>query len=100
MAVRGFDPDSWRLMLAKEHMCAVGFFMYPELGSDFGVSPLLSILPQKPEHIKKLIGNGMHLVTQCAWMMYVLGHCVRANQMPLRPVCVSTDPEDVEDLEM
>eukprot|EP00435_Cladocopium_sp_Y103_P031773 s3755_g8.t1 len=75
MAVDASDPDSWKLMTPLEHFAAMGFLVYPELYEHFGRFPLTEFLKTySGAQLKKFVGNGMHLVTQCAWMFYVLGN--------------------------
>ena len=51
--------------------------MYPGMSGAWGVSPLRGILEQySAGQIQSLAGNGMHLVTQSAFMLYVLGNTV------------------------
>ena len=75
MAVNSDDADSWKLMTAFEHFAAMGFLVFPELVNNFGEYPSKPFLQGfSSTQLKKFLGNGMHLVTQCAWMLYVLGH--------------------------
>ena len=69
------DASSWKLMTTFEHFAAMGFFVFPEIGQRFGEYPGKSFLDTfSSTQLKRFLGNGMHLVTQCAWMFYVLGH--------------------------
>lgn len=71
------DGDGWILATAKKHFGALGFVMHPVEGSVFGRSPLANVsdaLELPAPHLKLLSGNGMHLHTQAAWMMYVLSN--------------------------
>ena len=75
MSVSSDDPDSWKLMTAFEHFAAMGYLVFPELSEKFGEYPSKHFLQSfSSSQLKKFLGNGMHLVTQCAWMLYVLGN--------------------------
>ncbi|CAK9029031.1 Uncharacterized protein (Fragment) [Durusdinium trenchii] len=80
VAVNTQRPDSWEIMTALEHFAAMGFLLFPEMQEDFGKSPMSEALEGLSSfQLKKFVGNGMHLVTQCAWMMYVLGNTSRVD---------------------
>ena len=67
----------WRMGCPFEYLAAMGFHMYPGMSGAWGVSPLRGILEQySAGQIQSLAGNGMHLVTQSAFMLYVLGNTV------------------------
>ena len=75
MAVDANNRDSWKLMTPFEHFAAMGFLVFPDLYENFGRFPLTDFLKTfSASQLKKFLGNGMHLVTQCAWMFYVLGN--------------------------
>ena len=67
----------WRMGCPFEYLAAMGFHMYPDMSGAWGVSPLRGLLEQYGSgQIQSLAGNGMHLVTQSAFMLYVLGNTV------------------------
>jgi hypothetical protein len=77
----GGGRDDWRIALGLEHISALGFNMYPEPGCAFPrtkLHPILSSL--SPGQQKLLAGNGMHLITECPWMMCVLCNIVRIDR--------------------
>lgn len=75
MTVQDHDADSWQLRTTFEHFAAMGFLVFPELCKHFDGYPLKSFLQTfSSSQLKRFLGNGMHLVTQCAWMFYVLGN--------------------------
>jgi hypothetical protein len=75
MCLKGDDADNWNLATGLEHFTAMGFRMHqPELGK-FGLSKLRDIIADLPPYKQKaLIGNGMHLLTQCSFMLYILAN--------------------------
>ncbi len=65
----------WRMGCPFEYLAAMGFHMYPDMSGSWGVSPLRGILePYSAGQIQSLAGNGMHLVTQASFMLYVLSY--------------------------
>ena len=74
------DIADMQVAVAREHLLAMGFNMYPPEGSLLPPSPLvtaLSACSMSRSEIKRLGGNSMHMVTQAAWMMYVLSNLIR-----------------------
>lgn len=70
----------WTLGLPFEHLSAMGFHMYPEMAGKWGLSVLHGLLQDlSPCQMQGLTGNGMHLVTQASWMMYVLSNVSAKN---------------------
>ena len=91
MMVRNFEPSSWRLLLGLEHFASMGFHIYPQMCGVFAATPMLPTLHSlSPEQLKRLLGNGMHLATQAAWMCYVLGHCASREQHSRLPTMISS----------
>jgi len=75
------EAGAWRLALGTEHFSALGFRMHLSPDSKLPVTKLKPILGGlAPAQQKLLAGNGMHLVTQCAWQMYVLSDVVRVPE--------------------
>lgn len=71
------DPDGWRIGLALEHFAALGFFMFGPMCKSFPMSRLKPVLGRlSVAHAKSLAGNGMHLVTQCAWTYFCFANLV------------------------
>ena len=69
------DDGGWKLATKYEHMGAMGFHVHANVDSAFPISKLRQILGQLSDsQVKVLMGNAMHLVTQCAWQMYVLSN--------------------------
>ena len=62
-------------------MAAMGFPMYSAMASGTGsgcLIPMVDLLRRlQPGQVKKLIENGMHLMTQAACMLCVLALCGR-----------------------
>eukprot|EP00975_Prorocentrum_lima_P062851 12887927-Prorocentrum_lima.AAC.1 len=53
----------------------MGFHMFRDMSQEFGVSIMRNILEQVGHHgLQSLCGNGMHLVTQACWMLYVFSN--------------------------
>eukprot|EP00971_Amphidinium_carterae_P225727 4476906-Amphidinium_carterae.1 len=76
--------SNWEIATCAEHLGALGFRMH----NDDAVFPLSNWKPVlatfESTQVKKLSGNGMHLQTQLAWMLYVLAFCVKkdSDEMP------------------
>ena len=65
-----------------EHFGALGFRAHGE--SEFPITKLHPILSTfECTHLKKLAGNGMHLQTQMALMVFILAFVVSAQQQHL-----------------
>ena len=81
----GAGRKDWRMATAKEHMVAQGFHAVPGASSSVHpVCPLANILDElrvSSKDIKKLSGNGMNLVTQSAFMMYIFANVVRRDSV-------------------
>ena len=79
------DPEEWYMPSVLEMFGAMGFHMHDATTADYPLSILHSIVSKlKPCQQKQLVGNGMHLVTQSAWMLYVLANVTKLD-----------DPNDV-----
>ena len=64
-----------RLASKLEHAQAMGWNV---LCDEYPLSPLCQVLQQlKPYEVKALVGNGMSLRVECAFMMYILSNLVR-----------------------
>lgn len=75
LSVDSEDADSWKIMTTMEHFASMGFLVFPELQETFsGWSGAQFLTDSSRFQLKRFLGNGMHLVTQAAWMFYVLGH--------------------------
>jgi hypothetical protein len=84
MCLKGDDKNDWRLATGLEHYSAMGFRMHrPTLGQ-FGFSKLHKIISDMPINKQKcLAGNGMHLLTQSAFMLYVMANIAPVdNRLP------------------
>ena len=67
-----------RLAIGMEHFNSMGFTVWPSGRLSKPSSGLMNVLKDLKHRQKKLLaGNAMHLVTQAAWQLYILGHCVR-----------------------
>ena len=94
--------ETWRMMLAPEHLSAMGFHVYDDMCADFPRSNTVEVLQSlaTPEQMKSLLGNGQHLATQASWMCYVLAHTVRRSpheqiSRSLRePFCYDDDSDE------
>jgi hypothetical protein len=65
----------WRLATGLDFLTAMGFHAFPQVAGQWGLSPMMPILSHlKNNQLHSLIGNGMHLVTQATWMVYVLSN--------------------------
>ena len=94
--VKNNDPGTFRLVTAKEHLAAMGFHMFPGQSNSFGVSRMAQLFEDcclTSQQTKKLLGNGMHLVTQAAWMLYVLGNTARVSSCDMRGMEFSNDSQ-------
>ena len=78
------EAGTWRIATAKEHMCANGFCASPAtMSTDFGICPSVTVLDSmnvSSQNIKLKSGNAMTLVTQIAWMAYVLSNIARIDR--------------------
>ena len=78
------EAGTWRIATAKEHMCANGFRALPATTTKgVGICPLVPVLDSMnvfSRSIKFMSGNGMNLVTQTAWMAYVLSNIARIDR--------------------
>ena len=82
MLMPGGDPEAstwgplnWRLATGLEHLGAMGFRVFDDELGPCRLSKLMDPLKMAaPRHLKMLCGNGMHLTTQGAFMLYVLSH--------------------------
>lgn len=65
----------WRLATGLECFGAMGFNMHPHDDCKFPRSKLFPYLKQLPPYQQKMLsGNGMHLLTQASFVMYVLAN--------------------------
>ena len=74
------DIATTKLATSFEHMIAMGWNIYAREGSLPPRSSTASILENgtfSRREIKMMAGNSMHVVTQAAWMVYVLSNIVR-----------------------
>ena len=72
----------WRVATSMEHFSAMGWPMHEPLTNSFGLSPLKSIVEGLSVRSRKILtGNSMHLVTQGAFMTYVLSNVVRIDRV-------------------
>ena len=87
-----------RVAVGLEHFAAMGFNIFPPQGCALPRSPLYGVLQDLTHRQKKyLAGNGMHLATQAAWMLYILSNCVRVNDEKLRRGLGSWEAPDDDD---
>ena len=66
--------EQWKIATIREHLSAQGFHALPAQCEHFVECPVVKILHDlnlKDGEMKALCGNGMHLQTQAAWMLYV-----------------------------
>lgn len=97
MIMRIQGDNDWTFAVPSDHLTALGFHMHVEPQQGWGVSPLQRIVSAlTPAQVKTLTGNGMHLATQCAWMMYVFSNIVRLDIGIEVPRGLSTTAFDVE----
>ena len=76
-----------RMAVPLEYTSALGFHIYTPMSDKWGTSPLEPLLRNlSSASLQQLSGNGMHLVTQCSWMFYVLCNVVQ------RPVEAQAEP--------
>ena len=77
LGVERGKPESFRFATAMEHMAAQGFPVASQ-STRLGGLPITQIVSGlHPRHIKHLSGNGMNLITQACWMLYIMGNTVR-----------------------
>ena len=107
MAVKGYQPSTWRILLAAEHMAAMGFHMFPQMHGEgrYKISSMRDIISwMPPQRVKCLLGNGMHLATQGAWMLYVLGRAARKDptetMVPRMPAQAGSSELELEDADV
>ena len=96
------DPEKDRVAIGMEHLSAMGFNIYPPQDCSLHRSRLVDVLKALPTRQQKLLaGNGMHLVTQAAWMMYVLANVVRVrpDTVPRLLKLASWDPDQAVEVE-
>ena len=78
------NQDKWQLATPKEHMIANGFHAIPAaLPPEYPVCGLVEVLDGlevPPRELKQLSGNGMNLLTQSSWMVYVMSHIERLDR--------------------
>ena len=70
----------WRRAVWGEYAASLGFPMYPEMACGGEISPLkVKLGKESAAQILALLGNGMHLLTQGAFVTYVMSN-VRFNK--------------------
>ena len=72
-----FGREDWKMCTPKEHMAALGFHALPRHCHAFPECPVVSVLDRlniEDADVKHLCGNGMHLQTQAAWMIYIISN--------------------------
>ena len=87
-----FGRERCKMATPKEYMGALGFHSLPEFCRSFPMSPVVEIMDQlelTDKEVRLLCGNGMHLMTQAAWMTYVL-----SNISDKEPLCVEFFDEE------
>ena len=98
--VISFRKGSWRLATGLEHHGALGFNMFGKTDK-FPVSKMHRFISElTPQQQKLLSGNGMHLVPQSSWMVYVLENIVRIDSIrpsKFRRLGSWQAPDDEED---
>ena len=78
----GADRDVWRIATHTEYFTALGFRMHPSEDSSLPVSKLAAtVATLRPSQAKTLAGNAMHLVTQSAWMLYIMSNIVQVSDV-------------------
>ena len=102
------DIDDTKMAISFEHLAAMGFNMYPPEDSLLPQSGLVEALGGgtfSRREIKMMAGNSMHVVTQAAWMCYVLSNIVRCPEPTVARAltrrqqtfdCLEDEEEDVE----
>eukprot|EP00971_Amphidinium_carterae_P348512 6490530-Amphidinium_carterae.3 len=113
--ILGFFPATGEFKVATglEHLAALGWPVSQlcqaqqeqTLAGKERVLGMLNLLAQlSPNQQKLLSGNSMHLVTQAAWMFYILGNAVRVMPVsPARPLKLGSwevHDEEVTDLDV
>lgn len=78
----------------------MGFNVFPAAACEFPSSRLAKVVAKQTARSQKLVaGNGMHLVTQAAWMFYILANCVSIPNVRVpRGVGAPTNDEDEENI--
>ena len=71
----GDPPDEPRLVTAMEAAQAMGFNVLDSSWPQSMMKPIFERL--RPRSVKELMGNGMHLKVEAAWMMYAFANLVR-----------------------
>ena len=77
------ERDNWKIATPLEHLGALGVHSLPEYCRDFPESPVVRSMRNaelNEKSMKELCGNGMHLQTQAAWMLYVLCNVAEVDQ--------------------
>jgi hypothetical protein len=83
----GSGKDDWKMATGLEHLGALGLHVHSTVDTSlFGRSPLVDILSKLEARQQKLLaGNGMHLLTQCAWMLYCFSNIARVDRVEIIP---------------
>ena len=92
--------------VGMDHFASMGFNMFPTQNCSFERSSLYDVLSSartSHRHKKMLAGNSMHLVTQAAWMAWVLSNCIRVRPVtvarPLTALRGSWEDSELDDME-
>ena len=104
MCALGDDEDDWKIMTGTEHFLAHGLTFHQTWLSTDSVDQFMRItLNLKTHHKKQLLGNGMHLLTQACWMLYVLANTIEVDQpkpqMLMATSCPTNDEAEEEEEE-
>ena len=86
--IAALSATSWSLATPSERFCALGFHALPAVCTRWPECDLMRILRDENitrTSLHKLTGNAMNLVSQAAWMMYVLSHCARRDWFESSP---------------
>ena len=79
-----FGRDRWKMATPKEFMGALGLHSLPQFCGSNPMCPVVGImdgLGLTDKEVRLLCGNGMHLMTQAAWQMYVLSNISDKQQL-------------------
>ena len=76
------DPSVWHLASGMEHIASLGFHCHPQAQHHWKEEPVVDVLRTlKPHQQKSLAGNGMNLITQGAFMAFVLANVQKKRHM-------------------
>ena len=89
------DDNGWRIATSIEHLVALGF--HAKGTESYAMTRVMPILMElKPYQRKQLAGNAMHLLTQAAWMLYILSNIVPIHDAQIPRSVQSTSLETVD----